>query len=112
LENRILLEALLPALVIEQGKTGAEGEHYFLLQLAGKDGGRQIWASTLKEATNYPLPGDLVGYRVVRHEPDMPSGLDLLGYIACGLEPEYLPVKGWRISRNYTPVNIRPPVRR
>jgi hypothetical protein len=111
LDNRILLEAVLPALVIEPGKTGSEGEHYFLLQLAGKEGGRQLWACTLKEATDYPSAGDLVGFRVVRYDPDMPAGLDLLGFIACGLEPEYLPGKGWRISRNYTPHDIRPTIR-
>jgi hypothetical protein len=111
LDTRILLEALLPALVIEPGKAGSEGEHYFLLQLAGKEGGRPLWACTLKEAAEFPSPGDLVGFRVVRHDPDMPAGLDLLGFIACGLEPEYFPGKGWRISRNFTPHDIRQTVR-
>jgi hypothetical protein len=111
LDNRILLEALLPALVLEPGETGSEGERYFLLQLAGKDGGRKIWACTLKEASEAPSPGDLVGFRVVRHDPEMPAGLDLLGFIACGLAPEFFPGKGWRISINYTPSDIRPTVR-
>jgi len=111
LDNRLLLEALLPALVLEPGKPGSEGEHYFLLQVAGKGGGRQVWACTLKEVTEFPSTGDLVGFRVVRHDPEMPDGLDLLGFIACGLAPEYLPGKGWRITRNYTPSDIRPTVR-
>ncbi len=111
LDNRILLEAVIPALVLEQGKTGSEGEHYFLLRLAGRDGGRQLWACTLKEATAYPQVGELVGFLVVRYDPDMAEGLDLLGYIAYGFEPVFVPGKGWRIARNYTPDNIRQTVR-
>ena len=74
LENRLLVEAVIPALVLEQGSRGSEGERYFLVQLAGRDGGRQLWACTLKEATSFPAPGDLVGFRVVRYDPDM--GMD------------------------------------
>jgi len=111
LENSILLEAVIPAIVVEQGKTGSEGERYFLLQLAGKNGGRQLWACTLKEATDYPAAGDLVGFRVVRYDPGLAEGLDLLGFIAFGFEPVFVPGKGWRIARNYTPRNIRQTVR-
>lgn len=111
LDNRILLEALIPALVLQEGKVGSEGERYFLLQLAGKNGGRELWGCTLKEATEYPAAGDLVGYRVVRYDPAMPAGLDLLGFIAYRLEPEYCPGKGWRIARNYTPSGLKPTVR-
>ena len=111
LENRILVEAVLPALVMEQGKTGSEGERYFLLRLAGEDGGREIWACTLKEATDWPEPGDLAGYRVVRYDPSLAQGLELLGYIAFGFDPVFVPGKGWRIARNYTPENIRQTVR-
>ena len=111
LENRILLEAVVPALVLEQGKTGSEGERYFLLKLAGRDGGRRVWACTLKEADKFPAAGDLVGYRVVRYDPELAEGLDLLGFIAFGFEPVYVPGKGWRIARNFTPQNIRPTVR-
>jgi hypothetical protein len=111
LDNRILLEAVIPALVLEQGKTGSEGERYFLLQLADRDNIRQIWACTLKEATDYPAAGDLVGFRVVRYDPDLAEGLELLGFIAFGFEPVFVPGKGWRIARNYTPQNIRPTVR-
>ena len=34
----LLLNARIPALVMEEGRRGAEGEHWFLLQLAGRDG--------------------------------------------------------------------------
>jgi hypothetical protein len=111
LDNRILLEAVIPALVAERGKIGPEGERYFLLRLAGKDGGREIWGSTLKEADDYPEVGDLVGFRVVRYDPDLPEGFDLLGFIAYRLEPVYVDGKGWRIGRNFTPENIKPTVR-
>ena len=111
LDNRILQEAVIPALVLEQGKTGSEGERYFLLQLADRDNGRQVWACTLKEATDYPAAGDLVGFRVVRYDPDLAEGLKLLGFIAFGFAPVFVPGKGWRIARNYTPENIRPTVR-
>jgi hypothetical protein len=110
-DNRILLEAVIPALVLETGKTGSEGERYFLVRLAGSAVGREIWACTLKEATDYPEPGDLVGYRVVRYDPALAEGLDLLGFIAFGFAPVFVPGKGWRIARNYTPQNIRPTVR-
>ena len=111
LDNRILLEAVISALVLEHGKTGSEGERYFRLQLAGRDGGRQVWACTLKEATAFPAVGDLVGFRVVRYDPALAEGLDLLGFIAFGFEPVFVPGKGWRIATNYTPRNIRPTVR-
>ncbi|HLO27105.1 MAG TPA: hypothetical protein VK187_13425 [Geobacteraceae bacterium] len=111
LDNRILFEAVIPALVLEQGSRGSEGERYFLVQLAGRDGGRQLWACTLKEATSFPAPGDLIGFRVVRYDPDLAEGLDLLGYIAFGFEPVFVPRKGWRIDKNYTPDNIRQTVR-
>ena len=58
-----------------------------------------------------PRSGDLVGFRVVRYDPDLAEGLDLLGYIAFGFEPVFVPGKGWRIARNYTPENIRQTVR-
>ena len=111
LENRLLVEAVVPALVEERGERGSEGEQYFLLRLAGKNGGREHWGCTLKEATDYPEVGELVGFRVVRYDPAMPEGLDLLGYIAFGFTPCYAPGKGWRTVKNYTPDNIRQTVR-
>lgn len=111
LDNPILVEAVIPALVLEEGKRGSEGERYFLLRLAGKERGREIWGCTLKEATTFPATGDLIGFRVVRYDPDLPEGLDLLGYIAYAFDPVYAPGKGWRIGRNFTPDNIRQTVR-
>lgn len=111
LDNRILLEAVVPALVLEQGKTGSEGERYFLLHLAGRDGGRRLYACTLKEAVAFPDVGDLVGFQVVRYDPDLAKGLDLLGFISCGFDNVFIPGRGWLITRNYTPANIRPTVR-
>lgn len=94
-----------------RGKPAAKGERYFLVRLANRDGGREVWACTLKEATDYPSPGDLVGFRVVRYDPELAAGLELLGYIAFGFDPVYAPGKGWRIACNYTPANIRQTVR-
>lgn len=111
LDNRILFEAVVPALVEERGRTGPEGERYFLLRLAGKEGGREIWGCTLSEATDYPEVGDLVGFRVVRYDPDLPEGLDLLGFIAYRFDPVYVDGKGWRVGKNFTPPNIKPTVR-
>src|SRR6266567_9262503 len=111
LDNRLLIEAVIPALVEERGETGSEGEHYFLLHLADKGNGRKLWGCTLKEATDYPEVGDLAGFRIVRYDPVLPEGLDLLGYIAFGFEPVYLPGRGWRIARDFTPRNIKPTVR-
>ncbi len=111
LDNRVMLEAVIPALVLAEGTAGSEGERYFLLHLAGRNGGRQLWGCTLKEALAYPAVGDLVGFRVVRYDPEMTEGLDLLGFIAFGFDPLFIPGKGWRIGQNYTPSNIRPTVR-
>jgi hypothetical protein len=110
-DNRLLVEAVIPALVEERGKAGAEGEQYFRLRLAGPEGGREIWACTLKEADAFPEVGALVGFRVVRYDPDLASGLDLLGFIAYRFEPVFLRGKGWRIAESYTPANIKPTMR-
>lgn len=111
LENRLLIEAVIPALVEEQGRTGGEGEHYFRIRLANRAGGREIWACTLKEAVRFPEVGDLVGFRVVRVDPELPDPFDLLGFIAYRFEPFYVPGKGWRIGENFTPKNIKPVLR-
>lgn len=111
LENRLLLEAVVPALVEERGRIGEEGEHYFRIRLADRSGGRDIWACTLKEAVRFPEVGDLVGFRVVRLDPELPDPFDLLGFIAYRFEPLYVPGKGWRIGENFTPRNIKPVLR-
>ena len=104
------LEAVIPALVLEQGENGAEGEHYFLLRLAVREGINELWGCTLKEAKEYPEPGDLVGFRVVRIASDLPPEASFVGYIAYKLDP-VLVGKGWKIAKNFTPPNIRPTVR-
>ncbi|KAF0215766.1 MAG: hypothetical protein FD174_4012 [Geobacteraceae bacterium] len=111
LENRPLLEAVIPAMVEEKGKVGDEGEQYFRLRLAGKGGGRELWACTLKEATDYPEVGDLVGFKVVKVASDLPEEANIIGFIAFTLEPVLAEKKGWRIAKSYVPQNIRPTVR-
>lgn len=111
LDNAILLEAVIPALVEEEGETGPEGERWFRLLLAAKEGGREHWGCTLKEATQFPNPGDLVGFRIVQIAPDLPEGMNIVGYIAVKLAPVLVGKKGWRIAQNLTPDNIRKTVR-
>ncbi|HEY6837670.1 MAG TPA: hypothetical protein VI389_02900 [Geobacteraceae bacterium] len=107
-ENRLLVNAVLPALVVEQGRMGEEGERYFLLRLATDTGEKKIWACTLKEATDFPGIGDFVGFRVVKIASDLPEDVNLIGYVAFKLLPEYVKSKGWRISSSYTPPDIKP----
>lgn len=108
LENRLLLEAVVPALVEEKGKIGEEGERYFRIRLANREGGRELWACTLKESTEFPDVGDMVGFKVVRVDAGLPAPYDVLGYIALKLETVLVGGKGWRIAKNYTPDNIKP----
>ncbi len=110
-DNRLLIEALIPALVEERGRTGAEGERYFRLRLAGKGGGREVWACTLKEAVDWPEVGDLVGFRVVMIADDLPEEMNVIGFVAVKLEPVFVPGKGLRVLKSYTPKNIKPTVR-
>jgi len=111
LENLILLEAVVPALVEERRGTGPEGEQLFRIRLANREGGRVIEACTLKESLRFPGVGDLVGYRVVKVEPELPEPFDLLGFIAYRLEPVYVPGRGWRIAESFVPDNIKPTLR-
>lgn len=111
LENQILLEAVIPALVVERRGTGTEGEQLFLVRLANRDGGKVIEACTLKESLRHPSVGDLVGFRVVRIEPELPEPFDLLGFIAFKLQPVYVPGRGWRIAESFVPDNIKPTLR-
>lgn len=104
------IEAVIPALVLEKGEMGPEGEHYFLLRLAVREGVSEIWGCTLKEATDYPEPGDLVGFRVVRIASEMPPEASIVGYIAYKLHP-VLVGKGWKVEKNYTPPNIKQAIR-
>lgn len=111
LDNELLLEAVIPAIVEERGRVGEEGEHYFRIRLANRQGGRVIEACTLKEATATPQVGDMVGFKVVRLEPELPEPFDLLGFIAYRLAPVYVPGKGWPVERNFIPENIKPTLR-
>ena len=111
LPNRILLEAVIPAIVEEEGRRGRDGERFFRIRLAGPDGGRELWACTLAEATDWPGIGDLVGFRVVTIAEDIAPETSPVGYIAYVFAPELAGRKGWRIARNLTPANIKPTVR-
>ena len=111
LPNRVLIEAVIPALVEEEGKPGRDGEQMFRIRLAGPGGGRELWAGTLAEATEWPQAGDLVGFRVVMLADDLPPELGVIGYIAFVFAPVLAGRKGWRIAKNLTPKNIKPTVR-
>lgn len=106
----IQLEAVIPALVVEEGERGAEGERYFLLRLAVREGVSEFWGCTLKESKEYPEPGDLIGFRVVRIATELPPEASIIGYIAYKLHP-VLVGKGWKVDKNYTPPNIKPTIR-
>lgn len=111
LDNRILLEAVVTALVDEVGRPGEEGERWFRLRLADPTGGRELWACTLKEALDFPELGDLVGFKVVKIASDLPEGMNIIGFIAYKLEPVFMGKKGWKIEKSYIPKNIRQTVR-
>ena len=102
-----LIGGLVPALVEEEGEPGRDGEHTFLIRLAGGADGRSFWCCTLKEAPSRPKPGDLVGFRVVTIASDLPEYASLIGYVACRLEPSFVVGKGWPVAQNYTPQNIK-----
>jgi len=106
-----LIGALIPALVLEEGSRGRDGEHTFQIRLAGGDGGLTLWSSTLKESQGYPSVGDLVGFRIVMIASDLPEEASLIGYLACRLEPVLVAGKGWRASLRYTPDNIKQAIR-
>ncbi len=111
LENRPLLEAVIPAIIEEKGSLGEEGEQYFLLRLAERGGRKKQWACTLKEATDYPEVGDFVGFKIVKIASDLPEEVNIIGFIAFKLEPVLVENKGWRIAKSYIPKNIKPTVR-
>lgn len=105
---RLLLNARIPALVMETGRRNSEGERYFKLRLAGPNGAMDIWGCTMAEAPGYPQVGDLVAFRIVRIATELPEEAQLIGYIASKLEPVLDGRKGWRIAVNYTPDNLKP----
>jgi hypothetical protein len=105
-----LIGALIPALVEEEGERGRDGEHTFLISLAGPKRSVSFWSTTLKEAESHPAAGDLVGFRIVTIASDLPENASLIGYIACRLDRVLTP-KGWAVSQSYTPKNIKQAIR-
>lgn len=105
---RLLLNALIPALVVEEGWRGREGERYFLLRLAGPQGALNMWGCTMADAPGYPNVGDLVAFRIIRIATELPENSSLIGYIASKLEPVLEGKKGWRIAVSYTPSHLKP----
>jgi hypothetical protein len=104
----LLLNARIPALVMEEGRRGAEGEHWFLLHLAGQEGVLEIWGPTMPEAPAYPHVGDLVAFRIVRFATELPDDASLVGYIESRLEPVLNSRKGWHIATSFRPDNLKP----
>jgi hypothetical protein len=110
LANHILLEAVIPAIVEEEGRRGSDGERFFSIRLAGPNGGQELLACTLAEATDWPSVGDLVGFRVVTIAEDLPDAPPV-GYISSVLAPVLVVRKGWRVARNLTPAGIKTAIR-
>jgi len=105
---QLLLDARIPALVMKEGRRGAEGEHWYLLQLAGQNGTLDIWGPTLSGAPAYPQVGDLVAFRIVRIATELPDDARLVGYIDCRLEPVLNSRRGWHIATSFRPDNLKP----
>ena len=106
-----LIDALIPALVEEEGGLGRDGERTFLINMAGPHGPVQLWSCTLKESLCYPKAGDLVGFRIVTIASDLPEYANLIGYLACRLERVFVSDKGWVVAQSYTPDNIKSDIR-
>lgn len=102
-----LIGALIPALVLEEGERGRDGERTFLIRLAGMQSESTFWSCSLKEALGHPKEGDLVGFRIVTIADDLPAPVNLIGFIACRLDPVFVEGKGWVVAENYTPKNIK-----
>jgi hypothetical protein len=95
-------------LVLEEGRRGADGEHWFRLQIARQEGTLAIWGPTLSKAPAYPRVGDLVAFRIVRLATELPEDASLIGYIDCRLEPVLNGSKGWRVADSFRPDNLKP----
>ncbi len=107
LPNKLLLEAVIPAMVEEVGGVDREGGRDFRLIIADKNNGYEMWASTLKESTVYPAAGDFVGFKIVKIATDLPAGMNIIGFIAVKLAPVFVSGKGWKTTCSYIPDNIR-----
>jgi len=106
-----LIDALIPALVEEEGGIGRDGERTFLIRLAGPHGEMRFWSCTLKEAPAHPRTGELVGFRIVTIADDLPEPANLIGFIACRLDRVFVEGKGWVVTQSYTPRNIKRAIR-
>lgn len=104
----LLLDARIPALVMEEGRRGDNGEHWYLLHLASGEGVLDIWGQTLPHAPAYPDAGDLVAFRIVRFATELPDDASLIGYIDCRLEPVLNSRRGWHISTSFRPDDLKP----
>lgn len=104
----LLLDARIPALVLEEGRRGAEGERWYLLHIADPEGARDIWGPIFADAPAYPEVGDLVAFRIVRFATELPDDANLIGYIDCRLEPVLNSRKGWHIAASYRPDSLKP----
>jgi hypothetical protein len=108
LRYQFLIDARVPALVMEEGRRGTEGEHWFLLHLAGPQGVLEVWGCTMAGAPAYPKSGDLVAFRIVRIATEMPEEASLIGYIECRLDPFLIGAHKWRVAETYVPDNLKP----
>jgi hypothetical protein len=104
----LLINACIPALVMEEGRRGVDDERWFRLHLASEKGMLDIWAPTLSRAPAYPATGELVGFRIVRIATELPDDASLIGYIDCRLEPVLNSRKGWHIAASFKPDNLKP----
>jgi hypothetical protein len=59
-------------------------------------------------APGYPEVGDLVAFRIVRIAEELPPEAQLIGYIACKLEPVLNRSKGWLVASSFTPAHLKP----
>ena len=107
LHYSILINARIPALVVEEGRR-RQGERWYRMYLAGPLGALEIWGCTMDDAPAYPDVGDMVAFRIVRIATELPEPASLIGYIACRLKPVLDSRKGWRNSTNFTPSNLKP----
>jgi hypothetical protein len=104
----LLINARIPALVVEEGRRGIDGEHWYRIQLASQEGGLEIWGPTLSNAPALPKVGDLVAFRIVRFATELPDDANLVGYIDCRLEPVLNGRNGWRVADSFRPDNLKP----
>ncbi|BCS53971.1 hypothetical protein [Geobacter sp. SVR] len=104
----LLINARIPALVLEEGHRGSAGERCFLLHLASQQEPLEIWGCTLADAPAHPDVGDLVSFRIVRIATELPVHASLIGYIDNRLQPVLVGNRGWRIATSFMSGNIKP----